>query len=52
MKKIILTESQVKVLIDNVIEEQVDIGFKRKPGMNRVISTKDSADWKIGRAHV
>lgn len=39
MKKIILTEEQVKFVVDSMIEEQ--IGFERQDDVNVILSTKD-----------
>lgn len=39
MKKIILTENQVKFVVDSMIEEQ--IGFERQDDVNVILSTKD-----------
>jgi hypothetical protein len=39
MKKIILTENQVKFVVDSMIEEQ--IGFEKQDDVNVILSTKD-----------
>jgi hypothetical protein len=39
MRKIVLTENQIKFVLDSVLEEQV--GFKRQDSVNVIISTKD-----------
>lgn len=39
MRKIVLTENQIKFVLDSVLEEQV--GFERQDNVNTIVSTKD-----------
>jgi hypothetical protein len=39
MRKIVLTENQIKFVLDSMLEEQV--GFEKQDNVNVIISTKD-----------